>query len=477
MKSRHTRKLSNANNLDQNPTDFTPGVAAFLAENCFMLASPRGYSALDELVDDNLYIFPADFEKLVRKALGLLFYGGEIGKLSRRKQNLKNQLLAVFQNARQFTEYIIRNAVFFLRVYAAVFKLRVKLFSSGDDGIFSRIFGEKAFESKIFLLLDRGWYYLMEHQPRQFLNSSALRLSPVHSAPARSPERTIREIYNYLVLIPFEIESENEDAEGSEKPTIEIKIRKPIRIELDDEEGLISPIHQDFVTLRTSSPRHQAGLLSTSSVCLGFEPTISDINKKCYSLLHSPAPTFSPSGRGSPNSRRSFSPNDEHLLAGGGSTNRNRLSVGDSRPHTHKSQCKDSAKTDKNEKNQINFKINESHSGFVIKPTTIEADASDHSLEDDLIVLQGGSCVAVGDNLFHQGVIESYSVSNQYGFVLAENGQRAIVVREEVELAKGLRHLPDDSSSNDLQIPVKCQLQKLEGAELDIFEAVNLEFL
>ena len=84
---------------------------------------------------------------------------------------------------------------------------------------------------------------------------------------------------------------------------------------------------------------------------------------------------------------------------------------------------------------------------------------------------------AVGDDLFHKGVIESYSISNQYGFVQAESGLRAIVVREEVELAEGLHRLPVDSSSSELQIPVKCQFQKLEGADLDIFEAVNLEFI
>ena len=490
-----------------NPILFTQRLIGFLEDNDFVMANTLGYSSLDELVDSNPQIFPGDFERLIYKCLGLLLNSGEYTRLKQRQKQLKDLMLGIFQNERQFVEDVAKDTNLFLRLYAGTFKVRIILYTVGKDGVSTHIFGDKTFENKVRILADKNYFFVIEKSQRQLLDPSLLgspgRAQDRDSHQIESPEKTIREIYEQLVLIPLEFRTRRERGNSIDNRDAERHNGNRPNNDSNDPSRRNNTERGNATSTRVSN-YHRGG----SSLQLGIERDVSDIEKKWRSFDLPASPDFSPdrsiaarspsSPARSPNLRTSFSPNtgprknplrmkpapDFKITV---QNNKGHIIDKDSKSpgisqslHTKKETRSNrsiaklrrvSSKEDNNllERDSIEKKQTNANTGKNKEEPENEKEEKEEeeglSGEDDDI-----------DLVEHSGILESYSASKKYGFITTKDSKRAIVLFEELERAGAAARLPNESS-DDLKFRVHCGLQRLNGANLRIYEAVNVEFL
>ena len=474
-----------------NPILLNQRVAGFLEDNDFIVTNALGYPSLDELVDNNSQPFTGDFERLVYKCLGLLLNSGDYSKLSSRQKKLKDLMLSVFKNERQFVEDIAKDTALFLRLYAGMFKMRLKLYSVGKDGISSHIFGDKKFDSKVRILMDRNYFYIIEKSQRQLLDPSLLAYPAFHRAESPANEslhKTIQDLYEQLALAPLEFRSSRIREGGGANRSKHDSDRKagarrntkgpPSRRGSDEKNQKGDAAAMDFVdNLRSASP-----------VCLGIEKEVSGIMKKWHSFELQSSPTFSPDRSAIARSPSSPARSPHASTSPGGRRRQNLLakfpSIDLQADHILKQVSPDKNSKPRDADLPTPPKLESDGS----KPSKLESGAGDtkgetletHAKtgergEESRGSEEEGSSDEEADSALHSGVLESYSVSQKYGFIVTREKRRAIVLLEELERAGAASRLPDHSS-DALDFKVCCALQRLNGANLRIYEAVNVEF-
>ena len=504
-----------------NPILFTPRLIGFLEDNDFVMVNSLGYASLDELIDSNPQIFPGDFERLIYKCLGLLLNSGEYTRLKTRQKQLKDLMLGMFQNERQFVEDVAKDMNLFLRLYAGTFKVRIILYTVGRDGVSTHIFGDKTFENKVRILADKNYFFVVEKSQRQLLDPSLL-APPVRpqdrdSHQIDSPEKTIREIYEQLVLIPLEFRPKRERDRDNSVNFRDSERQNGVRGNTDsnDPSRRNNAERGNVVSTRVSNNYRGA-----SSLYLGIERDVSGIEKKWHSFELPTSPDFSPerstiarspsSPARSPHLPSSFSPNN--------SPRRNPLRMKPALNLKTVAQGKKEAGAERDNKSPgINLSSHDKKetrsNRSIAKVRRVSSKDDNNLLDKDSIDKKHGTANLTSKNnnnnkddsenlrleenekeeedeeeeglsgeddemdaVEHSGVLESYSATKKYGFITTKDNRRAIVLYEELERAGAASRLPDDSR-DDLTFKVHCGLQRLNGANLRIYEAVNVQFL
>ena len=507
-----------------SPVRMSRQAQGFLEDNDLAVINSAGYVALDDLVDCNQQVFPATFEFLIRKSLGLLYYATDHERLSRRQQKLKDRLMSVFKNAHQFVEEVVSDTGLFMQLYAGTFKLRIKVYTVQVNQVASHIFGEKTFENKIHVLLDSMHFYLVEKAHREILTSSlfAVPLKKEESfEPYRivSPEKTIRDIYDILSLTPFEVLSARSKREqhpkaGDRSFGLEV-------IEVDENKSDVKNTafprrSSDLLKKSLRSPtKHQRfnEMRVNSSICLGIEGNTSDIKKRHNSFYLSPNSTSILNTASflqlSRNNRRplalkkcaslSLSPKKrfseekecpailEQLMLDNQSPSittpmkRERKSpLGPNKANFEKAPQKFPRSAVKSPEPLKPKKQRENKPPKFSK--TISAKESSTIQKEEkpkLIVEEEGErddeSFDGNEQTIHKGALRTYSASHKYGFIVTRENRRAVVLLEELERAGAASRLLERSCEN-LKAEVRCALQRLNGSNLRIYEAVNIEF-
>jgi hypothetical protein len=173
----------------------------FLLESRYAIHNDSGYLSMDQLIDDNPVFFEASFEQAVRKSLALISLSDQQSRLSSKKKRLRDNLLAVFENLRQFIARLGSDHLLLLNVFAIVFRQRIKIYVPEGSTFKSRIFGEKGAENKVRLLYDSAMFYILVKNHEPPLRRTQSSPSPVRTISRQSsysPCRTIKILWDDL---------------------------------------------------------------------------------------------------------------------------------------------------------------------------------------------------------------------------------------------------------------------------------------
>lgn len=506
------RHLLVRDSITLNPVAISHDSLAFMESNDFQITNRVGYLAIDDLVDSNQQIFPASFEFLIRKSLGLFYYTNDYDHLSQRQQKLRSLMTEVFVNPQQFIEKIVGDVNLFMQLYSNTFRTRIKIYEVETNGVSSHIFGNKTFDNKIPILLNQQRFYLMEKSCGKMLTSSmAIDRGKINRSTSpkrgRSPEKTIRDIFAFLSLSTFDVLSPRDRASLGVKQTSGNSKLDVSGVGENNDRVRNGRHAQNELELKKSGSevtfqgRKIFDLRASNSIHFGIEECTSDIKKHFESFnvmptsplfLEDRSPSRSPSGLFRPfpltktpsdslEPEKRFLYESKHKLVtkeiartvsgpSMGSPS-NSQSAGSSAPQYRTNQenfgrcVQPFAGLRKVVSSRVHDKLACPITGFAEKSVegrSIERQTTENSFNS-------GECKA------HKGTLRTYSASQKYGFIVTEDNHRAIVLLGELERAGAASRLLE-RSFEDLETDVRCDLQRLNGSNLRIYEAVNVEF-